>query len=149
MKFRPRDQFIHAAVGTQEKFVFYRFHEHSLNTVNESWKARFVSEGNRLRDIISVPGMTLREIFNKVPDDIEITLLNVDIEGADLEALESLEMKSLPERLKPQWIMVESTPPLSNSMKLPSVSFAIENGYEPYVVLPTVTLLRRKIPNSR
>ena len=142
---RPRDQFLNAAVGSQNIYTFYRFKEPAINTVNSDWMSRFASEGNPVVDILQIPGLTLRKIFEYVPQDKSVTLLNIDIEGSDNEALNSLDFDSLPVRLKPKWLLLETTPPLANILNTPSIEYSVKNNYEIYLVLPMATLLKNKM----
>ena len=143
-KYRPRDLFINAAVGNSKTYKYYRFNEPAINTIDGKWMKRFVKEGNQIKDTIEVPGVTLRKIFDSVPIGTSVNLLNVDIEGADLEALRSLKIESLSKNLRPQWILIESTPPLKNVLKTSSVKHLLENGYEIYCVMPMATLMKNK-----
>ena len=43
----------------------------------------------------------------------------------------------------PDWILLETTPPVDLALKAESVCYAIENGYLPYLVLPMATLLKK------
>lgn len=69
-------------------------------------------------------------------------LLNVDIEGADFEALKSGKLDLLPQNLRPLWILVESKPPLANVVLTNSVQYLLSCGYEIWLILPFASLLR-------
>jgi len=69
--------------------------------------------------------------------------LNVDVEGADLEAIESLDLDNLNKKLWPEWIMVESCPPLAIALNTDSVSYLVSKNYQIWGLLPMVTILRR------
>jgi len=141
-KWRPKDEWVWGAVGLQKNYTFTVFEESAISTANEKWKSDAVSTGNRIVREFNVPGVSLREIQNSYFRDRAVDLINIDIEGGDLEALISLDLPSLAVRLKPQWLLLESSPPLKSALSTPAVEYAISNGYVPWLVLPMGTLLR-------
>jgi FkbM family methyltransferase len=144
---RKRDLFVNAAVGNFDSQELYRFYEPAFNTTDKEWMQKFLKGGNQVRDVIEVPGISLRRVFDFVPNNQPINLLNIDIEGADFEALLSLDLETLPSLSRPEWVLIESTPPLVNVLDTQSIKYLTENSFEIYCVLPMATLLRNMTIN--
>lgn len=107
---RPRDCNIEAAVGRDSGVVrkFWIFDEPALNTFDEAI-ARSAEGGEHHRKIIDtreVPTRTLQEICAAhVPAGTKIDFLSVDVEGLDLEVLQSNDW----DRYRPTYVMAECT----------------------------------------
>ena len=84
----------------------------------------------------------MREILNTYFQDGKCNLLSIDIEGADFEALKTINFQTLKKSQFPDWILLETTPPLAAALKTDSVAYAQENGYIPHLILPMATLLK-------
>ena len=139
---RPQDVSINFCVGDEREYQLSVFDETAISTVNPEWDSRFVQENNVRNSLRSVPGITLQEILEtyfptKGPD-----FMNVDIEGADLEALRSGKLNLLAKNLRPTWILVESGAPLANAVQNESVQLLVSWDYEIYLVLPFACLLK-------
>jgi len=139
---RPQDVNLCAAVGYSKEFKLTRFGESAISTVDEVWRNKFVNEGWTVLDEITVPGLTLREVFDQNFPGKGIDLLSIDAEGSDLEVLKSLEFETMEKNRRPKWLLLEAAPPVSNALKTPAVNLAIEWGYEPHMVLAMSTLLK-------
>jgi len=103
---------------------------------------RFLAEGNKLKKVIRVEGITLRSLLETTPNSQKVDLLNIDIEGADFDALESIDFETLPSALFPNWLLLETAPPVAEALKTQAVELAVKFGYQPWVILPMATLLR-------
>jgi FkbM family methyltransferase len=139
---RPHDISINFCVGDQLEYQLSVFDETAISTVNPEWDSRFVQEKNVRNSVRTVPGITLQEILEiyfptKGPD-----FMNIDIEGADLEALKSGNLNLLPRNLRPAWILVESNAPLASAVQNESVQLLVSLGYEIYLVLPFACMLK-------
>ena len=143
-RLRPRDIYISAAVGTEKIYQSTRFHIAALSTTESKWAKDFENSGFDVRDTISVPGISLYEILNKVQDTRSVDLLLVDVEGADLNVLESMDFPNLESRLIPKILVLETRPPVNNALQMPAVKLAIDWGYEAQVVLTSSTILTFK-----
>jgi len=144
LKFRPRDKFLNFAVGTNEAYSFTIFQEPAISTINNDWRDKFVEEGNLLLDEIEVQGITMKELFDMVPRDTELDLVNIDIEGGDIEALQSLGSKQdLPIKM-PTWFLCESPAGVYEALESEAVQLILNFGYRPWAILPMSTLLRRR-----
>jgi FkbM family methyltransferase len=142
-KERTLDVNICAAVGTEESYTFTIFKEPALSSVNSKWKDKFQADGLEVDRTVTVPGISLREIYNQnFPQDC-IDLLSIDAEGSDFDVLKSMDFESLEKGRFPQFLLLEATPPVTSAVKTDSVEYAIGLGYVPLYVLPMSTLLQR------
>jgi len=141
-KKRKNDINIWSAVGFESSYQLCIFEESAISTVNESWKEKFILANQKIVGVMEVPGITLREIIDTYFNDKKIKLLSIDIEGADFEALKTIDFKTLSKNQFPDWILLETKPPIKDALKTDSVAYAIENNYIPYLVLPMSTLLK-------
>ena len=53
-----------------------------------------------------------------------------------------MDWETLSQSRFPEWILLESFPPVENSLKTPAVTRALSVGYQAWLVLPTSVLLR-------
>ena len=140
--FRPRNTFLNCCVGFEPEYELHIFDEGAVSTVNINWKTNFQAAGFKKLKTVNVPGIKLRTILDDLDISNQIDFLNIDIEGADEEALRSLEFETLPLNRYPKWILLESEPPVAKAMLAGAVAYAIEFGYRAWCVLPTATLLK-------
>jgi len=145
-KIRTRDVNLCFAVGQSEIYEFTIFKEPAISTVNPEWKARFILEKNEVDRIEKIPGRKLRAIYDDFFGVNPVDLLTIDAEGADFDVLYSMDFHDLPPARFPSFLLLETSPPVSRSIANASVRFAIEIGYEPLLVLPMSTILKRKLP---
>jgi FkbM family methyltransferase len=141
-RFRPENLFLNCCVGSQEQYKFTIFSEGAISTTKEEWIGKFKAEGNQVLKEVVVPGKTLREIIDLPGVPKCVDFINIDIEGADEEALRSIMLENLPRDRYPKWVLLETTPPVSSALNFPAVGYALEHGYTPWLVLPMATLLR-------
>lgn len=101
-RFRPKDTFVHSAVGTQSDFVAMTvFEEGTFNCLNQHLEQ--VPEKFRKGALtLSVPSKPLAAILSAYKVE-RMDFLNVDCEGADLEILQSNDWN----RWKPRVVCVE------------------------------------------
>ena len=142
-KERRRDINICAAVGTEQSYTFTIFKEPALSSVNNEWKNRFQADGWEIDRTITVPGVSLRDIYDQNFPQNSIDLLSIDAEGSDLNVLKSMDFESLSKDRFPKYLLLEATPPVEAALKTDSVAYAISIGYVPLFVLPMSTLLQR------
>lgn len=141
-KSRPKNQFLHVCVGSLKNYDFTVFTEGAISTANKEWVDQFQSEGAVVKEVLNVSGMTLRELID-LPDVPEtVGFINIDIEGADEDALTSLQLETLPIARFPRWLLLETVPPIVSALEFPAVRYAVSNGYIPWLVLPMATLLK-------
>jgi FkbM family methyltransferase len=142
-KERTRDINICAAVGTERSYTFTIFKEPALSSVNSAWKDKFQADGWEVEKAVTVPGISLREIYNQNFPAECIDLLSIDAEGSDFDVLKSMNFESLEKERFPRYLLLEASPPVALALKTDSVEYAIGLGYEPLYVLPMSTLLQR------
>jgi len=140
---RKRDINICAAVGTENSYTFTIFKEPALSSVNNEWKDKSQADGWEVERTVTVPGITLREIYDQNFLKECIDLLSIDAEGSDFNVLKSMDFESLEKDRFPRFLLLEAAPPVKSALKTDSVEFAIGLGYEPVYVLPMSTLLQR------
>lgn len=142
-KERNRDINICAAVGTKSSYTFTIFKEPALSSVNPEWKDKFQADGWEIEKTITIPGMTLRNIYDINFANDCIDLLSIDAEGSDLDVLRSMDFESLEKVRFPRLLLLEAAPPVKSALATDSVRYVLGLGYEPLYVLPMSTLLRR------
>ena len=145
---RPRHINICAAVGSKESYALNIFAEPAISTVEISWAENFIAEGNKVERTEFIPGRKLRNILDLYFMDKQLTLLTIDVEGADLDALESIDFKTLPTSQYPLWILLETIPPVKDALNFGSVRHALDFGYQAHLVLPMATLLRYPVSKT-
>ncbi|MDK2871445.1 MAG: hypothetical protein PWQ16_797 [bacterium] len=108
-RFRKRDVNLELAVGNRrEKRKYFIFNEPALNTFDERLAREREREGNfKVVDVIEVDTLPLADILDKyLPQGIKIDFMNVDVEGMDLEVLQSNNW----DRYRPYVVLAEITP---------------------------------------
>jgi FkbM family methyltransferase len=141
-KVRTKDKNICAAVGSEANYHFTIFEEAAISTLDPEWRDKFISENNQIAREINVEGRKLRTILDDFEPEKRIDLLSIDAEGSDLQVLESLQFETLEKSRFPKWLLLETTPPISNALQTPAVALAMRVGYVPQMVLPMSTLLK-------
>jgi FkbM family methyltransferase len=142
-EWRPRDTFLNFAVGERSEYVFTRFEESAISTTNLKWKNKFQAEGNLILDEITVPGITLKNLLEKVPIGTKLDLINLDIEGGDVEALSSLLDLDFNLEKLPKWFLIETPIGLESVIDSEQVKILTKLGYRIKCILPMSTLLGR------
>lgn len=142
-KKRKRDVNLWNAVGPDLNYDLTIFKEPALSTVNSNWKEKFILENRQICRTDKVPGITIREILDTYFSDKKCNLLIIDIEGADFEALKTIDFETLNINKHPEWIFLETSPPVATALKTEGVIYALENGYDPHLILSMSTLLRK------
>lgn len=140
---RPEDKSLCCAVGEKDYYELNILSELGMSTVNANWLEYAKDHGVRPIEKQTVKGRSLRSIYDEFFPEKACTLLSIDIEGADFEALKSLSFESLSQNRYPDWILLETFPPVGRAINEASVKLAIGFGYEPVLVLPMATLLTK------
>ena len=139
-KARPNDVNLWACVGTEKEYKLTIFKEPAISTVSSEWRSKFLRENQEIASEIQVPGVSLNTIFQQYFNGNYPTLLCIDAEGSDLEVLKSAELNK---GFGPDWLLLESFPPLSEVLKTPAVELALSLGYEIYMILGMSTLMKK------
>jgi len=99
---RPNDINVEAGVSiTQGTAKYYVFNEPALNTFSkEEAEKKNGRHGFQIQQVMDVPTYPLRSLLEKhLPENQTIDYLNVDIEGFDLQALQSNDWERFPVRV--------------------------------------------------
>ncbi len=145
---RPLDTSINYCVGTESTYEITIFKETAISTVNSDWELRFKSEKNDVLEKRTVPGITLKTLIEEYFPKGTLDFLNIDIEGADLDALMSAQFQDLNFNLWPKWVLIEANSPLENALHTPSLEFLLEFDYQVYLVLPYAVLLKKPLSRN-
>ena len=138
---RPEDKNICAAVGSKSDYELYLFDELLVTTTNKEHRDFEINRGRKVTSKRTVNGMTLRNILDRYFPTSRLTLLTIDIEGADCDALHSISFETLDSNRFPEYLLLETAPPVSESLTFPAVKLAQSVGYVPALILPMATLL--------
>lgn len=138
---RPEDKNICAAVGSKSEYQLYVFDELLVTTTNKEQRDFEMNRGRKVTSERTVNGMTLRNILDRYFPTSRLTLLTIDIEGADYDALHSLSFETLDPNRFPEYLLLETCPPVSKALTFPAVKLAQSVGYVPALILPMATLL--------
>jgi Methyltransferase FkbM domain len=141
---RPNDISLNFCVGGESEYQLSVFKETAISTVIPEWDEKFTSEHNVKNSTRLVKGIRLKNLLDEYFPTKGPDFMNLDIEGADFDALISGDFDELPNERKPLWILVESIPPLSYTLNIDTVRFLINSGYEIWLVLPFACLLKQK-----
>ena len=144
-KVRPRDVNVEAAVANgNETLTYHEFNEPTLNGFSREMSLRRNERGPyKIVRESRIKTVTLAEIFDRhLPPGQTIDFLNIDVEGYDLEVLQSNDWT----RYQPTLILAEELGPinLQEVDKFPVAHLLRQQGYELYCKTVN-TLIFRKI----
>jgi FkbM family methyltransferase len=126
---RPEDVNLELAIGRGAKETYFVFNEPALNGLSRSIAERRDGRaGNRIVNRIEVRTATLAQVLDEhLPAGMAIDFLTIDVEGHDLEVLESNDWS----RYRPRLVLVEDLErrPLDEIGSSPVVSFLRNHGY--------------------
>jgi FkbM family methyltransferase len=129
-KLRPGDTNLELAVDAKPgTLTYYSFAEEALNTFDARLASRYQEKGFPLLREIQMQTTTLAELLEKyLPEGQTIDFLNVDVEGLDLEVLQSNNWG----RYRPQFILTEelTARTLRQAERAPAARFLRRRGYE-------------------
>ena len=131
-KVRPRDINIEIPVSSRgEKLTYYAFSDPALNGFSEDLSRKRDAEGeNKIIFTRELQAMPLKEILSQyLPQGTQIDFLSVDVEGMELDVLQSSDWG----RYKPRVVLVEQRMvSLEQSEASEIAQFMRSNGYLPY-----------------
>jgi len=125
-KVRPRDINLEVGVSTREGEMTYYFigEDSTMNSFSRDFLEHIGMLGEVKREI-AVPVLPLAEVLDRhLPAGQKIDFLNVDVEGHDLQALESNDW----ERFRPRFVVVEDDE--TDAGKSEIVRFMRGRGYD-------------------
>ena len=122
---RPQDIFVHGAVGAGQERVFFAQHLENQGASKVGETADF---GPGFAPAITVPTVALRDVFRQhLPRGTAIDFMTLDLEGAEMDALESNDWDEFPATL----VMMEAHGiDRSNPTTYPTVAYLMTRGYE-------------------
>lgn len=138
---RPDDVNICAAIGSEKEYVLHVFDEKLVSTVDSRKVELEVSIGRRKVSERTVKGVTLRSVLDKYYPQDRVSILLIDIEGSDFDALNSIDFNTLEKWRYPKYLVLEAFPPVSEALSAPAVKLASSKGYKALMVLPFSTIL--------
>lgn len=123
---RPRDIFIANAVGHEANSLpYYCYADGAYNTLDHDRRQTLAAEGIEPKETIDVPVRPLSDILSRAKVE-RIDFMNVDVEGLDLEVLESNDWL----RCAPRIIAVEDHAfNITHSDSSPIYRYLSERGY--------------------
>ena len=104
-RMKPRDQSIFAAIAQHQQTLTYTQFEGEtlMASLDPEFVRARVANGLRISSEVALKTKTLTEVLEQLQAPARFELLNVDVEGLDLEVLRSLDFA----RFRPQMIIVE------------------------------------------
>jgi FkbM family methyltransferase len=142
-QFRTEDINLTAFIGTEPKYDFSIFLEKAISSANNVNIKNNLNSGYTIDKIIQVEGVTLRKVFDKYHSIIGPDLLNIDVEGNEIDVLKSLSFETLPEVRRPKIIVIETFNSYNDVLSIDTVKLLNFYGYEVLYVLPMVTVLAK------
>lgn len=143
-KHRKRDINLNLAVGDEsKKLTYYNFSEPAYSTTVKEEYERVIRDGDsEFIEAIEIECKPLSEIFKEhLPDNQEIDLLDIDVQGNDFEVLKSNDWS----KYLPRIIIIESLDFDINSPQEEEIyQFLIPKGYELYAYDQLNLIFRRK-----
>ena len=129
----PKANIIHAAVSdsTAPSIRIYKGNSQQAHC------SVSIMKRSKFTDYDEVINIHISELLKKYQPDI----IKIDIEGADFDALHSISFETLEPNRFPEYLLLETAPPVSNSLAFPAVKLAQSVGYIPELILPMATLL--------
>lgn len=100
---RPKDRLLNCLIGAEENIKFYRFQNSLLSTTNYPVALSHASRGLvwEEEELESIP---LSDLLPQKLLSTEEYVLNIDVEGSELECLQTIDFT----RQRPRYILVES-----------------------------------------
>jgi len=120
---RPKDQIINCVVGPKETVKFYKFQNSLLSTTNRDVALSHASRGLVWKEE-SIESVPLSLLLPPTLSPSEEFLLNVDVEGTELECLGTIDFT----QQRPRYVLVESWS-LPWVKKSKALYFLEQNGY--------------------
>lgn len=129
---RPRDKNIACGVGGKnDSLTFYVFNERAINTFDkEIADARLKLDKDwKIIEEKKIPVVTTTELLDKhLPKRQKIDFMSIDVEGKDMEALQSNDWS----RYRPRFLLVECyAPDGSDSVYKKTIAFMHKHRYKP------------------
>ena len=131
-KLRPRDINLELGIGKKNEIInFYVFNESAINTFSKEQAEKMNNSKNEffLKKVAKVKVKRLETVLKNYLSENEIDLLNIDVEGLDLDVLESNDWS----KYRPKFVLVEILDCVFDDLaKSPVVKFMREKEYTIY-----------------
>lgn len=102
---RPRDINLEVAVSKERKeMTYYMFNEPALNTFDQKLACERTNDKYYVVEKKMIFTRTLKEIFSESLSSNKITFLDVDVEGLDLDVIQSNDWDTY----RPEYVLVEA-----------------------------------------
>lgn len=138
-RWRPEDHFSNVAVGEQPgELPFYEFESDVLSTLDGTLAAQYQTQGYQLRSRSAVRIARLDTVLEESGVQGPLSLLSIDIEGHELQALRSLDLA----RWQPQLVCLEVAT-ADGRRSVDAVEHLQAHGYEIALDLGLNLVLRR------
>jgi FkbM family methyltransferase len=105
-KYRPRDINLNYGISKEKGMLdYYMFDESALNTFDSDvFNSRISNTPYKHTKTIHVDVIPLANVLERyLPENIKLDFISIDVEGLDLEVLESNDWQ----RYRPSWVLVE------------------------------------------
>jgi len=136
---RPQDTNVEALVGHPGIRTFHRFVDPAYSTLDPDIARELRNRGVELVGVEEVEVQSLSSILNKVLTPQPIGLLSIDVEGADLEVLQSHDFVAYP----PERILVECPVSVDELPAMDIHTFLASKGYSATALLKRSVLYRK------
>ncbi len=143
-KLRPRDINLEIGIAKESGALdYYIFNEPALNGFSKDLSYLRNDDINNsyfIKDILKVPVKPLAEVLDHYATNQKIDFMTVDVEGLDLEVLQSNNW----DKYRPQFVLAEILDSsLDHLAEDPLVRFMVDNGYSIYAKLFHTTFFKR------
>jgi len=104
-RMRNRDINVEAAVSSHKKSLkFYMFEEPALNTFSSELMMEYVAAGHEVANARIIKTRKLSDVLEEyIPPNVKIDYMSIDVEGEDVNVLESNDWT----RFRPDYVLVE------------------------------------------
>lgn len=129
-QYRPNDLLVSAAISQDASGTYHIWQEgcSSMNSMDTGFVAQH-QKSNQPIQTLQVPTITLAALLQQhLPQGQVIDFMDVDVEGLDLEVLQTNDWQ----RFRPRWLMVESDRALAEDWQSPLVEYLHSVGYTCY-----------------
>jgi len=126
-KIRPRDINIEAAIaGENRKLTYYMFTDPALNTFDKELSSEYSKQYKMIGEKVIATQRLDELLVQNLPAGLKISFMTVDVEGLDLEVLESNDWRLI----RPEYLLVECLQSNLDDFKQGRVyDFLSKNGY--------------------
>lgn len=128
-RFRPKDNFINCAIGTEKKKVtYFQLNDNysTMNTLNYDFIKKHNLE-SQIKDTVNVPMYNLKNILDKnILEGERLDFFDIDVEGFDLEVLKSNDWN----KYRPKIILIETDLSIQNDINSEIVQYLKSVNYK-------------------